>query len=222
MKVDFKQLLRGSQEFVKHEKRDSMYRVATYLISQFWGNTPDITDGLGVLLLTWNQAFYRYGSFDFDQLESFINQHWGEIERFRERDISSFGEQDSDIVEKLFNGLLGALQNPGGWRSPVAVSKALHLLAHKFFPLWDDNIAKVYGCYWYLGSQATSKYLEFMEKIKKLSADVIQSYINENGGNPETTTKSICEKCSQNLPFVKSLLKIIDEYNYAKHTKHWM
>jgi hypothetical protein len=32
--------------------------------------------------------------------------------------------------------------------------------------------------------------------------------------------KAICQDASPNLPFAKSLLKIIDEYNYA-FTKYW-
>lgn len=55
------EFLNGIIEFEKQEKRDAMYKVATFLVSHFWGNPSDMADGLGVLLLTWNQAFYRYG-----------------------------------------------------------------------------------------------------------------------------------------------------------------
>jgi hypothetical protein len=34
--VDYKQLLEGSCAFVEKEKRDAMYKVATYLVSEFW------------------------------------------------------------------------------------------------------------------------------------------------------------------------------------------
>jgi hypothetical protein len=36
------------------------------------------------------------------------------------------------------------------------------------------------------------------------------------------TMSDICKSCSSNLPFQKSILKIIDEYNYAKFTKGWI
>ena len=60
------------KEFKKREKRDAMYKVTERLLSTSWknGNISDMTDGLCVLLLTWNQAFYRYGIFDFDKLEN--------------------------------------------------------------------------------------------------------------------------------------------------------
>jgi len=61
------------EEFEKREKRDTMYKVATFIISHYWGKPFDMANGLGVLLLTWNQAFYRYGIFDFDKLERCID-----------------------------------------------------------------------------------------------------------------------------------------------------
>jgi len=42
-----------------------------------------------------------------------------------------------------------------GRKSPVAVAKALHLLAHDFFALWDDKIAKAYNCHY--------RYIPFMQ-----------------------------------------------------------
>jgi len=69
-----KEFIRGIKTFERHEKRDAMYKVATFLVLQFWGKPSEMADGLGVLLLTWNQAFYRYGSFDFDELERCIRE----------------------------------------------------------------------------------------------------------------------------------------------------
>ena len=60
---------KGYLAFQKYEKRDAMYKVAIFLVCHFWGQPSEMADGLGVLLLTWNQAFYRYGIFDFDRLE---------------------------------------------------------------------------------------------------------------------------------------------------------
>ena len=230
MEISYKQLLEGSEAYIKHEKRDSMYTVATFLISQPWTNAswaPSIAEGLGVLLLTWNQAFYRYGSFDFDKLEDFMNRYKEVLRQLRKRHISSYGKSDDNRSIELFNKLLdvlGVQDKMGNIRkSPVAVSKALHLLAPDFFPLWDDDIAKAYRCYWYSGSSfAADKYFKFVRKIRKLAQDAIQSYIEENGGDRETAIREICEKGSQDIPFTKSLLKIIDEYNYAKHSKGWI
>jgi hypothetical protein len=90
---------RGYQEFQRREKGDAMYKIASFLADHFWGKPAEMADGLGVLLLTWNQALYRYGSFDFDKLEK-------------------------------------------------CMADNLYLLAPDYFPLWDDQIARAYGCHY--------------------------------------------------------------------------
>jgi len=220
--MDYNRLIEASRVFVKNEKRDAMYKVATYLISQFWGDPKDMADALGVLLLTWNQAFYRYGSFDFDMLEKWLKENIDILERLRKRDIFDLNENDLKVVRNLFESLLETLKDPKGRKSPVAVSKVLHLLAPQLFPLWDNKIAKAYECFWYHSEAASDKYVGFMKKIKNLAESVIQSFINAEGGDRVKAIKAICDRCPQNLPFTKSLLKIIDEYNYSKFSKGWI
>lgn len=101
---------RGIEEYEKREKRDAMYKVATFLVSHFWSKPSDIADGLGVLLLTWNQAFYRYGIFDFDKLEECITDNLQKIENFRKREITSLSNFDENDIKDLFAGFLEALQ----------------------------------------------------------------------------------------------------------------
>jgi hypothetical protein len=196
------EFLKGCEEFEKHEKRDAMYKIATFLVSHFWGKPSDMANGLGVLLLTWNQAFYRYGIFDFDKLEECITENLQKIEDFRNRDISSLSNSDEDDIKDLFNKFLEALQIESGKmqgrKSPVAVAKALHLLAPKFFPLWDDKIARAYGCYY--NENPAEKYVSFT-KITKAIADKVKNYISRSD---------------------KTLIKLIDEYNYSKYTQGWI
>jgi len=276
------EFLRGCEEFEKNEKRDAMYKVATFLVSHFWGKPSDMADGLGVLLLTWNQAFYRYGIFNFDKLEKCITENFQKFENFRNRDISSLSNSDdgikdlfakflealqidtirfsnknkkrdtkkdleiflrkigieyddSDNLETLYNFIkndqkiknavrfiskeesnykkdyieikisklesrerktlesLGLIR-----RSPVSVTKTLHLLAPNFFPLWDDKIARAYGCYY--NKNPAEKYISFC-KITKSIADKVKDYIVWSD---------------------KTLTKLIDEYNYSKYTQRWI
>ena len=193
------EFLNGYEEFERHERRDAMYKIATFLLSHFWGNFHQMTDGLGVLLLTWNQAFYRYGIFDFDRLEKCIKINFKTINTFRNRDIFSLSQEDTKNINILFENFLNALQigsgNMQGRKSPVAVAKTLHLLAPKFFPLWDDKIARAYNCYYDI--KPAEQYFLF-SNITKDMANEIQDYI--------TGSK-------------KPLLKLIDEYNYPKYTK---
>jgi len=196
------EFLKGCEEFEKHETRDAMYKVATFLVQYFWGEPSDMTDGLGVLLLTWNQAFYRYGSFDFDKLQECIAANLEKIESFRDRDISDLSNADKDDIRDLFNEFLEALQissgKKKGTKSPVAVAKALHLLAPKFFPLWDDKIARAYDCYY--NENPAEKYISFCKTTGAI-ADEVKEYVSRSD---------------------KTLMKLIDEYNYSKYTQGWI
>jgi hypothetical protein len=219
--IDYRELLRGSSDYVQNEKRDAIYKVATFLVNHFWFRPADIADGIGVLLLVWNQALYRYCNFalDFEGLEKFLKKNEKTINKLRNRDISSLNENDEELVKELFDELLDVLKCEDR-KSPVATSKALHLLAPSFFPIWDNDISKAYNCYWYYPELASEKYFKFMGKMKELSQRIIQTYSDRNNVDSGTAKKAICEKASENLPFAKSLLKIIDEYDYA-FTKYW-
>ncbi len=194
---------KGCKEFERREKRDVMYKVATFLVKKFWRNRSKMADGLGVLLFTWNQAFYRYGSFDFDKLVKCIDKNFQKINFFRNRDISSLSNKDYGDIKVLFNEFLEALRIDTGnkkryKKSPVSVAKALHLLAPKFFPLWDVKIAKEYRCYY--SKNPSDKYILFCEKMKEFAVQ-FRNQISLSG---------------------KTIIKLIDEYNYSKYTKEWI
>ena len=193
-----KEFLKRIKAFEKHELRHPIYKISSNLINKSWNNIKDVTDGLIILFLVWNQAFYRYGYFDFRKLEDWVRKWKNDLNILRKRKIESFNIKDEEIIEKLFNSLVEALKIKNG-SSPVAVSKALHLLAPSFFPLWDDAISKAYGCLWSKSKFACNKYLEFCRKMQYL-VNQVKNY---------------------KLPKNRSVLKLIDEYNYAKYTKNW-
>jgi hypothetical protein len=196
---------KGYRAYQAHEARDAMYKVATFLVRHFWGEPRDMADGMGALLLTWNQGCYRFGSFDFACLEEALRkkENMRVIEKLRPRNIQSFVEADEAPVKELFSALFEALQIKGGvhdgYRSPVAAAKALHLLAPDFLPLWDNEIAKRYKCRcdWC----PDQKYVKFIYKMRGL-ARRLQKYVPPRCG--------------------KTFLKLIDEYNYAKCTQGWI
>lgn len=198
------QVLEGHRMFRRHERRDAMYRTATFLVSHFWGKPTEMADSLGVLLLTWNQAFYRYGSFDFDKLDACISLNFATLAEYRNRNVLSYTQSDDGKISHLFNQFLAALEIEGGSKagakSPVSVSKALHLLGPSFFPLWDDKIARAYGYSYY--NNPASTYISFLRDMKDVAREL------QTGVNTEETGST--------------LLKLIDEYNYAKYTKGWI
>ncbi len=194
---------RGYTTFQQREARDPMYRVATFLVNHFWGKPRDMAEGIGALLLTWHQAFYRYGSFDFRLLEEALSASLAVIEQLRPRQIQSLAEADEPVIHQLFSSYLDALRvrdgGNKGRRSPVAAAKALHLLAPEFFPLWDEKIARAYACHY--KTYPERKYVAFSQKMRSLAVR-LESHAPQNCG--------------------RTFLKLIDEYNYARYTKAWI
>jgi hypothetical protein len=200
--VDPHEVKAGSDAFRAHEKRDAIYKVSTFLVDYFWGDPSQMADALGVLLLVWNNAFYRYGLFDYGALEKVLRANMDGLNKFRKRDIESLNGKDEGPITALFGAFLEGLAiadgKSKGSRSPVSVAKALHLLAPRFFPLWDDRIAKGYRCHY--SHDPSGKYIQFM-KISKAMAEGLRGKVDTR----EST-----------------LLKVIDEYNYSKFTKGWI
>ena len=195
-------LERGCRAFERHEGRDSMDRVGTFLLEQWWGRPAEMVDALTVFLLIRNAAFYRCGIFDPHRLERFLADHWDVISSFRDRDIASLTGGDHGTIRRLFVGFNAALQiragNGRAQRSPVAVSKTLHLLGPRFFPLWDCAIANQYGCDY--SDKPADGYTHFCNIIQAIATDLV----------------------GRVSPSSKSLLERIDEYNYAQYTKGWI
>ena len=201
--VTLSELEAECRAFEGWEPRDSMYRVSTFLVREWWGDPAKLVDALSVLLLIWNGAFYRYGSFDEELLETCLRDNQGKLDSFRKRDIVSFCEADESETERLFILLSRALKRAGdGVESPVSAGKALHLLAPEFFPLWDQYIAPAYSCP-YMGELASVAYIAFTRKTRTM---VVQLNAELAGGQPREWLLR------------KTLLKRIDEYNYMKYT----
>jgi hypothetical protein len=192
----------GYLAFQQKERRDAMYKTATFLVDHFWGQAPQVAEGLGVLLLVWNAACYRHGPFDFDALEKCIADNQAILDQYRKRDILTYGPKDDARIRPLFEDFLDALQicegRCKGRKTPVGVAKALHLLAPAYFPLWDEKIAKGYGCRY--ADDPAGKYLAFFKLTQAIAKELAPS-VSVPG---------------------RTLLKLIDEYNYAKFTKGWV
>jgi len=145
--ISLAELENECRAFEEWEPRDSMYRVSTFLVREWWGDPAKVVYALSVLLLIWNGAFYRYGNFDEAALETNLRDNQAALNAFRERNIASFGEGDEKETERLFDLVSKALgRKVDGVESPVSAGKALHLLAPNFFPLWDQYIAPAYDC----------------------------------------------------------------------------
>jgi len=192
----------GCMAYERNEQRDSMYKVSTFLLQNYWGQPGDMADALGVLLSTWNNAFYRYGPFSYDELQQCIEGNLGILQTYRTKDIIDYTQEDDKSIKELFIAFLAALRiatgKNKGRQSPVGTAKALHLLGPKFFPIWDDKIAKHYKCLY--STDPAGQYISFC-RISRDMAKELAPYAHRRD---------------------RSILKLIDEYNYARYTKKWI
>lgn len=138
-------LQRAREIFEKLEPRDLFYRVAIEVVKLAWEGQSTLTIGeaVAVLLQTWNRAFYRYRKFDsqhFEAIEALLKKHKAVLHTLRQRSIEEFSPEDAQEIGHLFNEFDEVL-------GPVGAAKCLHLLAPRFFPLWDNAIAKAYGLF---------------------------------------------------------------------------
>ncbi len=186
---------------------DSVYRIATTLVGEGWDKPPrlqKIVDGLNVLLRIWNQQFYGPGGFDETRLEGWLRRNWQEINSFRTRDISSFGATDREAIARIFTELLYLLRKTSDEkRGPVSVGKALHLLAPRFFPIWDSTIAGNWKCPY--STLPCVAYVVFCRRIQEFAAPLKKALAADN-----SPRRGWFEQ--------KTLLKRIDEYNYIKRS----
>lgn len=178
------------------EPRDLFYRAANDLVDRAWRgrDSPlNIGEAIAVLLYTWNRPFYQYRPPGPD--------HVNRIEAVRslvERSLSEGGEPPNWVrMTAPPTGTVAAIfAQFEEFLWPVGTAKALHLLAPRFFPIWDASIAAAYGCG--LGRRGTnaSRYVRF----RQLAANQ-------------------CARLSAQPGAPRDLVKALDEWNYVHITK---
>jgi len=181
--------------FREKEPRDLFYRVATELIELSIRNETKVTvpEALAVLLQTWNKNFYRFHRTSSEnqlaEIEELYDNFKPQIDVFRGRSIESFVANDHSVINTLFTQFENIL-------GPVGAAKCLHLLAPKFFPLWDRAIANEYGIW--------------LKTIKNNNARLYLRFM--------AITMEQCNTLRKEGSNYHDLLKAIDEYNYCTYT----
>ena len=189
---------RTGYESYKRENKGSIYFDALNIITENWGAAEGMAKGVNRLVRGWNRF---YANFDIDSLVKCIEENFAELNQFKNRDIATLSDDDTDVIKNLFIQFNEALKRTkDGAKSPVSVAKALSPLAPNFFPLWDSNIASKYGC-WYFSDTDGDPYVRFCWKMKLLSEE-LRHCLPKHDDRP--------------------LLKRIDEYNYARYTMGWI
>jgi hypothetical protein len=150
--------------FEDEEPRNLFYRAAIFLIDRALQPSPtlNLAESLAVLLQTWNAQYYRFhGKFTnrrLGALQRLLDRHMEAIVAFRGRRLGDYGVNDEQ-VRRLFTDFEREL-------GPVGAAKALHLLAPRYFPLWDRAIAQTtYRLS--LASPAAHSYIKLMGFVER-------------------------------------------------------
>lgn len=184
------ELEKAREDFEDIEPRSIFYRAAMDLVDLAIHNKTklNLAEAIAVLLQTWNVSYYRFRPFNKEHLsdiENLLRKHPEIINKIRQQAIEDFSDKDVEIVKPIFQDFEHVLGKTGA-------AKCLHLLAPRFFPLWDTKIAIAYK----LGKGGEAeRYCRFM--------DITKGQIIDLGG----------EKAIGRNP-----LKALDEYNYWKYT----
>jgi hypothetical protein len=188
--IDKPELEKAHLVFEEIEPRSIFYRAATDLVNLAIHNKTELNlaEAIAVLLQTWNVSYYRFRPFNkehISDIEGLLRKHPQIINNIRQRAIEDFSEKDVEAVKSIFQDFERVLGKTGA-------AKCLHLLAPRFFPLWDTKIAVAYK----LGKgEEAERYCRFMEMTK--DQVICIGGESEIGRNP---------------------LKALDEYNYVKYT----
>jgi hypothetical protein len=194
---EFDELESARAAYAADERRDLFYRTATELVDLAIREqiSLSLAEVLTVLLQRWNQPYHRHSRFDAAHcadIERLLSEHRAILQSLRERTIEDFSEADQTTVEELFHGFELVL-------GPVGAAKCLHLLAPRFFPLWDRDIASAYLVSLVEPGRNGARYCRFMRIVKEQCGDL--------GGE---------QRIGRNP------LQALDEYNYCRHTKGWI
>ena len=193
---EFDELQSAQAAYQADERRTLFYRTATELVELAIREelSLSLAEVLTVLLQRWNQPGYRPSRFDAAHcadLERLLSAHGALLRAFRARTIEEFAAEDEATVEALFREFELAL-------GPVGAAKCLHLLAPRFFPLWDRDIASAYFVSLLEPGQNGERYGRFMRIVHEQC--VALGGEQQIGRNP---------------------LQVLEEYNHWRQAQRW-
>ena len=114
--------------------------------------------------------------------------------------------RNSEIMLKVFQNFYST----GYHFRDVAASKVLHMINPHLFVMWDTSICKAYSV-----KKSPSGYVyKFIPLMKKKANEIIDSYMKDKKCSREKAVKALNE-----FRPLKTLAKLLDEYNYIKYTR---
>jgi len=172
-------------------------------------DTIPISERIGIIVNKWGKCRLHIDNARLQKTLKIFQEKYNKMLRWDIIQVSLWDNHD-EIIE-LFKLFGKNLKSTGS-------SKALHVLNPSFFAMWDDDIRRNgYGC-----SETEEGYFNFLLRSKKEIEEILKTYVNDYGrvNNPgEALSKRIY---SPYKGHTKTILKLLDEYNWAKYTQEWL
>ncbi|MFX0113795.1 MAG: hypothetical protein ACFFB3_04550 [Candidatus Hodarchaeota archaeon] len=178
------------------ESSDAHYLDVIDAIRDAAGNAPAIVQIAMPFLKRW----VRRVGFDEAQLLKAIRHFSPQIGQWKLQEIPLW--QSRVEIIKLFGEFSSVVKFTGA-------SKALHILSPEFFMMWDERIRHGYGCY-----KNGEGYFNFLLRSQMEIHEITETYSKDHGSG------RISQKIYQGR--VRSEVKLLDEYNFARFTKEWI
>lgn len=204
--MDYKELLKGVEKYANN----NLTKLANGLYEEDWGdyfvffedNRP-LIDRVDEFLKRWNKRVPA----DREKLRTAIE----EIDpKFHNLNIVDEGLEDHHKeITRIFKDFIKTGKSRNNY---IGAGKALHIFNPMFFPLWDSSIRHSYGC-----CENEEGYFNFMLRSQKEIFEIRDTYLADF--NSDALDK-LSSKIYAGRP--KPILKLLDEYNYAKYTEGWI
>jgi len=217
-----------SKAFVENERRGYAYADALNEVQNNSEKPDRICKGICDLLDAWHNSFYRFGPYDEAKILEAVERHHKELPGLRTKNIRSveLGDDFEAQIKPIFDSFLNATAGTNRRftrRTVTGTSKSLSLVAPNLCPMCDERISQAYDCWWVLSDFGFVEYVKFMKYMKVLAEQLVSEYsqrhmIRDLGRAEMLLVEEVKEYSGDRYQYRKSLLKTIDEYNYAKHT----
>jgi len=222
----------GSRAFIQNEHRAYIYANAVNQVQNNFNDISKITKGISNLLSGWHNSFYRFGPFNDTEISKCVALYHNRLKVIRRENILDVivDNRFESQIRTVYYGFLDATASVNvkfTRKTITGTSKALSLLAPDLFPMCDEKISQAYNCWWVYSDGSFNDYLTFLNYMKILAVQLVSEYseihrLTDRNKAETLLIKEIKVYSGDSYNYDKTLLKIIDEYNYSKHTKSWI
>ena len=210
-KLHYTDLLKAHKFFCDMEKRYRFYDA--YMAakdSAAWFMSPQVPLKEGLLLFGWVHTWDPNFKGDLARILEIYSNIFPNMKNLENESLIDidFSSGNAKHICLVFDSIANCCKSKR-YESTDA-SKMLHVIIPKLFVMWDDNIrANLVG-----GRRDGKCYAEeFMPRMQELARQLLEGYIQENGGDYDSASDKISQLANNH-----TLAKLIDEFNYLRFT----